>query len=40
MVERATGMSLEDYMRINIWVPLEINNISFRPQLNSFMSTS
>jgi CubicO group peptidase (beta-lactamase class C family) len=34
MVMRVTNLSLEDYMKANIWGPLGIKNITFHPKQN------
>ncbi|KAL3422733.1 beta-lactamase family protein [Phlyctema vagabunda] len=37
MVERVSNMSLEEYFRINIWQPLHIEDMTFRPHTNALV---
>ena len=39
MVERITGQTLEEYMKVNIWHPLGINDITFWPEQHPDMKS-
>lgn len=39
LVERITGQTLEEYMRVNIWRPLDIKDITFWPEQHPDMKS-